>query len=101
MREIIAGLQVSVDRFIEGPGRAIDWIEAWKDPFEAMPEARKLSIAAWATVMRFRLCWGARAPIARLLRWHGRPRRDLRRANDDCSNDNGHGRAANSPDRGK
>jgi dihydrofolate reductase len=42
MREIIAALQVSVDGFIEGPGGEIDWIEAWEDPFEVMPEVDTL-----------------------------------------------------------
>ena len=42
MREIIAAIQVSVDGFIEGPGGAIDWIEAWGDPFEAMPDVDTL-----------------------------------------------------------
>jgi len=42
MREIIAALQVSVDGFIEGPGGAIDWIEAWEDPFEVMPDVDTL-----------------------------------------------------------
>ncbi|HVH28169.1 MAG TPA: dihydrofolate reductase family protein [Vicinamibacterales bacterium] len=44
MREIIAALQVSVDGFIEGPGGAIDWIEAWEDPFEVMPEVDMLAL---------------------------------------------------------
>ena len=42
MREIIAALQVSVDGFIEGPGGAIDWIEAWEDRFEVMPDVDTL-----------------------------------------------------------
>jgi dihydrofolate reductase len=42
MREIIAALQVSVDGFIEGPGGAIDWIEAWEDPFEVIPDVDTL-----------------------------------------------------------
>ena len=42
MREIIAALQVSVDGFIEGPGGAIDWIAAWEDPFEVIPDVDTL-----------------------------------------------------------
>ena len=38
MRKIIAALQVSVDGFIEGPNGEIDWVEAWEDPFELIPQ---------------------------------------------------------------
>ncbi|MGH8017291.1 MAG: dihydrofolate reductase family protein [Opitutaceae bacterium] len=38
MRKIIAGLQVTVDGFIEGPNGEIDWIDTWEDPFDLLPQ---------------------------------------------------------------
>lgn len=38
MRKIIAALQVSVDGFIEGPNGELDWIDAWEDPFDLLPQ---------------------------------------------------------------
>lgn len=38
MRKIIAGLQVSVDGFIEGPNGELDWVETWEDPFGLLPQ---------------------------------------------------------------
>jgi dihydrofolate reductase len=38
MRKIIAALQVSLDGYIEGPNGELDWIEAWEDPFDLLPQ---------------------------------------------------------------
>jgi hypothetical protein len=38
MRRIIAAQVVSVDGFIEGPNRELDWVDSWEDPFDLLPQ---------------------------------------------------------------
>jgi dihydrofolate reductase len=38
MRKLVAALQVSLDGFIEGPNQEVDWVEAWEDPFDLLPQ---------------------------------------------------------------
>ncbi len=38
MREMIAGMQLSLDGYIEGPDREVDWIAGWADTFDLMPD---------------------------------------------------------------
>jgi hypothetical protein len=38
MRKIIAGLQVSLDGFIEGPNGELDWVRTWEDSFDLLPQ---------------------------------------------------------------
>jgi dihydrofolate reductase len=38
MRKIIAALVVSVDGFIEGPHGELDWVDAWEDQFDLLPQ---------------------------------------------------------------
>ena len=38
MRRIIAALQVSLDGFIEGPNRELDWVDSWEDPFDLLSQ---------------------------------------------------------------
>jgi dihydrofolate reductase len=38
MRKIIAGFVVSVDGFIEGPNGEVDWVDAWEDHFDLIPQ---------------------------------------------------------------
>jgi hypothetical protein len=38
MRKLIAALQMSVDGFIEGPNGEVDWIGAWEDSFDLLPQ---------------------------------------------------------------
>ena len=38
MREIIGGMHVSLDGFIQGPNGEQDWVEAWDDPYDLASE---------------------------------------------------------------
>jgi dihydrofolate reductase len=38
MRKLIAALQMSVDGLIEGPNGEVDWIGAWEDSFDLLPQ---------------------------------------------------------------
>lgn len=38
MRKLIAGMQSSVDRKIEGPEGFADWVETWSDNYDLMPQ---------------------------------------------------------------
>jgi len=38
MRKMIAGMQMSLDGFIEGPNGELDWVEAWNDTFDVMSQ---------------------------------------------------------------
>jgi dihydrofolate reductase len=38
MRKLIAGMKISVDGKIEGPEGYADWVEAWSDNFDLMPQ---------------------------------------------------------------
>jgi dihydrofolate reductase len=38
MRKIIAALVMSLDGFIEGPNRELDWVETWEDPFNLVSQ---------------------------------------------------------------
>ena len=38
MRKLIAGMKVSVDGKIEGPEGVADWVEAWSDDYDLMPQ---------------------------------------------------------------
>jgi dihydrofolate reductase len=38
MRKIIAAFRVSLDGFIQGPNGEADWVDAWDDLFELMPQ---------------------------------------------------------------
>lgn len=38
MRKLIAGMKISVDGKIEGPGGMADWVEAWSDDYAVMPQ---------------------------------------------------------------
>ena len=38
MRKLIAGMRTSVDGKIEGPDGYADWVEAWSDTFDLMPQ---------------------------------------------------------------
>jgi len=37
MRELIAGMQISLDGKIEGPEGYADWVEAWSDTYDLIP----------------------------------------------------------------
>jgi dihydrofolate reductase len=38
MRKIIAGMQISIDAKFEGPSGYADWVNAWYDTFDLMPQ---------------------------------------------------------------
>jgi dihydrofolate reductase len=38
MRKVIAGMRVSVDGKIEGPEGYADWVDAWSDGYDVMPQ---------------------------------------------------------------
>ena len=38
MRKLIAGMKVSVDGKMEGPDGTADWVEAWAEDYELMPQ---------------------------------------------------------------
>ncbi len=38
MRKLIAGMKISADGKIEGPDGAADWVEAWSDDYNLMPQ---------------------------------------------------------------
>jgi dihydrofolate reductase len=38
MRKLIAGMQISVDGKIGGPDGYADWVEAWSDNYDVMPQ---------------------------------------------------------------
>src|SRR3990167_10393146 len=38
VRKLIAGMQISLDEKIEGPDGYADWVEAWSDGYELMPQ---------------------------------------------------------------
>ena len=38
MRKLIAGMKMSVDEKIEGPEGVADWVEAWSDNYDLMPQ---------------------------------------------------------------
>jgi dihydrofolate reductase len=38
MRKLVAGMQISVDGKIEGPEGYADWVEAWSDNYDVMPQ---------------------------------------------------------------
>lgn len=38
MRKLIAGMKMSVDGKMEGPGGTADWVEAWSDDYGLMPQ---------------------------------------------------------------
>lgn len=38
MRKLIAGMKVSADEKIEGPDGYADWVDAWSDDFDVMPQ---------------------------------------------------------------
>jgi dihydrofolate reductase len=38
MRKLIAGMKISVDAKSEGPGGMADWVEAWSNDYDVMPQ---------------------------------------------------------------
>src|SRR5262245_3804158 len=38
MRKLIAGMKTSVDAKIEGPEGVADWVEAWSNDYDLMPQ---------------------------------------------------------------
>jgi dihydrofolate reductase len=38
MRTLIAAFRVSLDGFVEGPNGEVDWVDAWDDTFDLMPQ---------------------------------------------------------------
>ncbi len=38
MRKLIAGMKISIDGKIEGPKGFADWVEAWSDNYDLMPQ---------------------------------------------------------------
>jgi dihydrofolate reductase len=38
MRKLIAGMKISVDGKVEGPEGYADWVEAWSDSYDVMPQ---------------------------------------------------------------
>jgi dihydrofolate reductase len=38
MRKLIAAFRVSLDGFVEGPNGEVDWVDAWDDTFDLMPQ---------------------------------------------------------------
>ncbi|MDQ4133455.1 MAG: dihydrofolate reductase family protein [Actinomycetota bacterium] len=60
MRSIITAMQVSLDGFIEGPGRDVSWVSTWEDPFDVTDEVDACLLGAkmypgyeqyWSTVL--------------------------------------------------
>jgi hypothetical protein len=39
VRKLIAGMKLSVDGKIEGPGGIADWVDAWSDDYGVIPQA--------------------------------------------------------------
>lgn len=38
VRKIVAALRTSLDGLIEGPNGELDWVDAWEDPFDLLPQ---------------------------------------------------------------
>jgi dihydrofolate reductase len=38
MRTLIAAFRVSLDGFVQGPNGEVDWVDAWDDTFDLMPQ---------------------------------------------------------------
>jgi dihydrofolate reductase len=38
MRALIAAFRVSLDGFVQGPNGEVDWVDAWDDTFDLMPQ---------------------------------------------------------------
>jgi dihydrofolate reductase len=58
MRRIIAALIVSVDGFIEGPNGELDWVDAWEDPFDLLPQVDTFILGA-GMYPGYEQYWGA------------------------------------------
>ena len=43
MRTLIAGMKIPVDGKIEGPSGHADWVEAWSDNYDLMPQVGVLA----------------------------------------------------------
>ena len=46
MRKLIAGMKLSVDGKMEGPGGTADWVEAWSDDYDLMPQVDAVVLGA-------------------------------------------------------
>jgi dihydrofolate reductase len=46
MRKLIAGMQISLDGKIEGPESYADWVEAWSDTYDLIPQVDACLVGA-------------------------------------------------------
>jgi dihydrofolate reductase len=46
MRKLIAGMKTSVDAKVEGPEGVADWVEAWSDDYDLMPQVDACMLGA-------------------------------------------------------
>lgn len=42
MRTLIAAFRVSLDGFVQGPNGEVDWVDAWDDTFDLMPQVDEM-----------------------------------------------------------
>src|SRR5215831_7361000 len=58
MRKLIAGMKISVDGKSEGPGGGADWVHAWSDSYDVMPEVDACLLGA-GMFPGYEQYWGA------------------------------------------
>jgi len=80
MRKLIAGMKMSVDEKIEGPQATPDWVEAWSDGYDLMPQIDACLLGAkmypgyekyWTAVQNepHKPLWAGRMPTAEEIEW--------------------------------
>lgn len=80
MRKLIAGMKTSLDEKIEGPEGMADWVEAWSDHYDVMPQIDACLLGAgmypgyeryWTAVQNEpdKPLWAGRVPTSDEIEW--------------------------------